>query len=167
MPLEKIPRLVDGLFSLVARNRSKPLLKVGFFNIIGAIEMLAGLEYHHDNIVRRSAALGAGGDQDETRLYHEAVAYVNRMGQFYYFAKSELVSQAVPDSVSSIPTIAKFMVFRMKHTAHRSMDVPREQDTNDLRISHARSLTRFWGKMMTLKPGYPDVDFPRVPMTDR
>jgi len=154
--LEQIPVLWQRARSLMLRNRTKPLLREGFLNIVGAIEMLAGLEYHHDNIVRLSDDLAAGAVLDETWLYHEAVAYVNRLGQFHYFAKSSLVAKAVPNATATIPTIEKFLPFRMKHAAHRSIDVPRGE-SGDAQILQAMSFTRSTSRMMTLKPGVLDL----------
>ena len=157
--LEQIQLLSQRARSLMLRNRTKPLLREGFLNIVGVIEMLAGLEYHHDNIVRLSDNLAAGAVLDETWLYHEAVAYVNRLGQFHYFAKSSLVAKAVPNAIAMIPTIEKFLPFRVKHAAHRSIDVPRGE-SEDAQILQAMSFTRSTSRMMTLKPGAPDLWFP-------
>jgi hypothetical protein len=117
-PLQQITRPSSRATSLLARNKQNPLLRSGFVNIIGAIEMLAGMEYHNDNFIRICAGLAKGKIRDEQDLRHEAVAYVNRMGQFYYFAKSKFVKSAVGNSDMFIPTIVKFKVFRMKHVAH-------------------------------------------------
>ncbi len=124
-------------------------------NVVGAIEMLGGLEYHHDNVVKLSGLLAAGAALDETSLYHEAVAYVNRLGQFHYFARSKLVSQVVNDLATSIPTIQRYLPFRMKHSAHRSLDSP-HAETESAQILQAMSLSRAVGCMMTLKPGASD-----------
>jgi hypothetical protein len=66
LPLDSIPRLSDRARSLVARNRSNASLRQGFFNIVGSIEMLAGLEYHHDNFARtcRDAGFPSWGPAD-------------------------------------------------------------------------------------------------------
>jgi hypothetical protein len=157
--LEQIQPLSERARSLMLRNRTKPLLREGFLNIVGAIEMLAGLEYHRDNIVRLSDDLAVGAVFDETWLYHEAVAYVNRLGQFHYFAMSSLVAKAVANAAATIPTIEKLLPFRMKHAAHRSIDVPRGE-SEDAQILQAMSFTRSTSRMMTLKPGATDLWFP-------
>jgi hypothetical protein len=156
IPLAAISPLSQRANALMMRNRNKPALLEGFLNVLGAIEMLAGLEYHHDNVVRFSGLLAAGEVFDETYLYHEAVAYVNRLGQFHYFAKSELVAKAVNDPLAKIPTIQKFLPFRMKHAAHRSLDSPRKE-TEDAKILQAMSLSRAVGRMMTLKAGAANI----------
>jgi hypothetical protein len=151
--LEDILPLSARARALVVRSRQRSLLKVGFINIAGAIEMLAGMEYHHRNLVRTCLELGEGETDDETAPDHEAVAYVNRMGQFYFFAKSALITNAVKDPLALIPTIVNFAVFRMKHSAHRSIDAPKPRDTDGLQWSHARSMSSSMGRMMLLKPG--------------
>lgn len=152
MTLESISPLSLRAYVLMIRSRDKPLLQEGFLNIAGAIEMLSGLEYHHDNVVRLSQRLADGEALDEAFLYHEAVAYVNRLGQLYYFARSALIARAINDPLELIPTIRKFLPFRMKHAAHRSLDAPRSE-TEDTQILQAMSLSRVCGRMMTLKPG--------------
>jgi hypothetical protein len=127
--------------------------------------MLAGLEYHHDNIVRLSDNLAAGAALDETWLYHEAVGYVNRLGQFHYFAKSALVAKAVPMATATVPTIEKFLPFRMKHAAHRSIAGPRGE-SEDAQILQAMSFTRSTSRLTTLKPGAPDLQFPPSGVAD-
>jgi hypothetical protein len=154
--LDAIYPLSQRAHTLMVRNSSKPCLQVGFMNIIGAVEMLGGLEYHHDNVVKLSGLLAAGAAIDETNLYHEAVAYVNRLGQFHYFAMSKLVSQVVDDLPARIPTIQQYLPFRMKHSAHRSLDSP-HSETESAQILQAMSLSRAVGRMMTLKPCAPDI----------
>lgn len=154
--LDAISPLSRRAYALMMRNRTKPLLKEGFINIVGAVEMLSGLEYHHDNFVRLSGQLASGQSLDETYPYHEAVAYLNRLGQLYYFARSPLVAKAGLDPAAMIPTMEKYVLFRMKHSAHRSIDNPRHESDN-AQILQAMSLTRAWGKMMSLKPGAPNI----------
>ena len=126
--------------------------QTGYSQIAGAIEMLSGLEYHHDNVVRISGGLGAGEIVDETCLYHEAVAYMNRLGQFYYFAKSSLVSRCVNDLTERIPSILKYLPFRMKHAAHRSIDHPRDEP-EDVQLLQTTAMARFFGRIMLRRPG--------------
>jgi hypothetical protein len=52
IPICQIPRYADRAIALMARNRDKPLLNTGFLRIYGAVEMVAGMEYHYDNFVR-------------------------------------------------------------------------------------------------------------------
>lgn len=159
--IDDIRPLSRRAYTLMVRNRTSPLLQEGFLNVSGAVEMLAGLEYHRDNIVRLSAALAAGAILDEANIFHEAVAYVNRLGQFYYFAKSRLVTRAIGDGLAMIPTIKKYIIFRNKHAAHRSIDFPKAE-SEDTQLLQAMSLGHTWGKLMTLKPGAQELRWPRT-----
>jgi hypothetical protein len=109
-----------------------------------------------------SATLAAGANLDEAHIFHEAVAYVNRMGQFYYFIKSNLVTRALGggDALASIPTITKYVVFRNKYSAHRSIDFPRDE-SEETQLLQALSLSRVWGRRMQLKPGGGESRWPR------
>jgi hypothetical protein len=158
--LDEINPLSSRARSMLVRNRTNPLLKFGFINVTGAIEMLEGLEYHHDNVIRLSSALAAGARISETNVNHEAVAYLNRLGQLFYFSKSEFVRNAIIDVTPLIPTIARFMVFRNKHTAHRSIDAPRPEDTEDLRLAHARAVSSVMGSIFSRKPNSMELLYP-------
>jgi hypothetical protein len=160
--IDDIPQLSSRAWSLLARNRAKPLLQFGFLNVTGAIEMIEAFEYHHDNIIRISGELGRGELVPETHVNHEALAYLNRLGQFYYFATSALVSEAISNINIVIPTISKFMVFRNKHTAHRSIDAPKKDDTEDLKIAHARAVSSIMGSLFSPKPDAAAVKFPEI-----
>ena len=147
--------------SLIARNRGNEHLKKGFINLLGALEILEGLEYHHKNIIDLSDAIANGSDVHDGTINHEAVAYVNRMGQFYYFAISDFIKNVIPESMPTIPTITKYMVFRHKHSAHRSIDAPKNED-EIVKLVHARSLSLAMGVMMTPKPGMALVKPPDI-----
>jgi hypothetical protein len=159
--LGDIPSLGVRAYALMIRRRGHPLLSEHFLNVVGAIEMLSGLHYHQSNIIRLGALLASAPWEDsvreeyETNVFHEAVAYVNRMGQFYYFARSACVRKALNGASAHIPTIEKFIGFRMKYTAHRSIDVPRGEAGHVLE-AQARTMSRAIGMIMTLKPGAPE-----------
>jgi hypothetical protein len=117
--------------------------------LVGAIEILGALDYHRDRYMsnlsllapyyerlRRQSQFEQLGQPSHTRttreefdllrtLDYEAVAYINRLGQFYYFARSAKVD-------SLLPRINELVVFRHKHTAHRSIDVPKSESPDDL-----------------------------------
>jgi hypothetical protein len=59
------------------------------------------------------------------------------------------------------------MVFRNKYTAHRSIDVPWTEDTPDSQISHARSLSKLFGKLFTPRAGAPVNDWSAEPLKTR
>jgi hypothetical protein len=161
IPICQISRVSERAIALMARNRDKPLLNTDFLRIYGAVEMVAGMEYHYENFVRLSMQWAAG--QDELCFRHEAVAYLNRMGQFEKFARSAFAKQVIPQP--NIPTISRLMVFRNKYTAHRSIDVPRPEDTSDSQVSHARSLSTLFGKLFTPRAGTPVIDWKVDPPT--
>jgi hypothetical protein len=54
----------ERAIALMMRNRNIPILNTDSLRIYGAVEMVAGMEYHHDNFVRlcRHRAGGQQGD---------------------------------------------------------------------------------------------------------
>jgi hypothetical protein len=160
--LDAIPRLSIKAGALIARNRHQPRLRSRFMEIDGAVEMIAGMEYHHDNFTRMCRALARSRPVDEHALRHEAVAYINRMGQFIAFASSEYSKEFILDVASVMPKAMELKVFRDKFTAHRSVDAPRRDDTPDLMISHAQSLQRIGGRLGHPKPGMRPISLAKV-----
>ncbi len=160
--LDTIEPLPARARSLLIRNRGKPLLKqYGFLNVLGAVEMLEGLEYHHGNIVRISSSLAKGDPVSAIDVDHEALAYINRLGQFFYFAKSEFVRGVIQDAAAFIPTISKFLVFRHKHSAHRSIDLPRGESESE-KVAHVRALSSMMGSLFSPRPNMPTMKLPEV-----
>ena len=72
-----------------------------------------------------------------SQIAHEAVAYINRMGQFFAFAKSK-------SQDALLIRANELKIFRDKHTAHRSIDDPRPKDTYESKWSQAVSLGGFY-----------------------
>ena len=139
--------------ALIARSATKSVLQTDFLQVAGAVSILNGLDYHRDRFVSLIAELAGGAVLDQKQLLHEAVAYVNRAGQFYYFAESDLVKA---NGVSpSIPRLSALVKFRHKHTAHRSIDKPWLQDTEQLQTVHAMALSEFGGKLWLPKEKLP------------
>ena len=108
--------------------------------IIGATEILNGLKYHAENFLEyeknldiSNPFLHKGSHKLIKKMNHEAIAYFNRMGQFYYFSKSKKVGQIISDFENHIPNINKFIIFRMKQSAHRATDAPRGEDPNKMK----------------------------------
>jgi hypothetical protein len=152
LALEDIERVSTRALALIARSKDAPILSVGFVNVAGAIEMMQGMDYHHTKFLSILRALAVGAETDPIDLNHEAVAYINRMGQFRAFADSQFVKSTLPDALERIPTIGKLLVFRNKHTAHRSIDAPWRADTDELQWVHARSLSTLGGRLFTPRP---------------
>jgi hypothetical protein len=110
----------------------------GFDLITGGYAIVSGLAYHFRNFQRldrlaieiepkvggSSMEKFVGFQKANYEMKHEAVAYFNRLGQMFYFAKSKAVLDCVPNSVDIIPTIKHFLPFRMKQSAHRATDYP-------------------------------------------
>jgi len=155
LPLVEIPVPHTRARALMSRSRSSRALQIGFINIAGAITMLNGLQYHHDNFCRELLLLG-DEQASELALRHEAVAYINRVGQFFHFTRSPLVKKFLGDVGSQMPTINKLLIFRRKHTAHRSIDYPYGIEATDdaLTIGHAMSLDTFGGTLRKPRPGH-------------
>ena len=122
----------------------------------GAVIMIEGLVHHYRSFVSHHRKLNAfiSAVRKETRkgsvvfssggyavrgltqkeraaaraCAHEAIAYLNRLGQFYYFAKSTRINRAV-----ELHRVTELMPIRMKFAAHRSIDAPRGESENVLR----------------------------------
>ena len=145
--------------ALLVRRRDMPVLRSHFHSVSGAIDMMRGLEYHHGRFMTVVNALAAGDPtHDDEPLRHDAVAYINRAGQFHRFTRSKIVRDLVPDCAALVPKSTHLTKFRDKHTAHRSIDAPYAEDTEHLQIVHARSLTVRGGGLWRPKEPLP-IDF--------
>jgi hypothetical protein len=157
-PLDTIVPISKRATSLIARNKTKAsLLNTNFLEIQGAVEMMQGLDYHHDNFMKLINRLVEFDLTDEAHglkisLSHEVVAYLNRMGQFYYFIDSEFIKKHCSTAKSLAPTIDKFFVFRRKHSAHRSIDQRRGESLR-VRETQAMSMSSIGPKIFETKPG--------------
>jgi hypothetical protein len=145
---------------LIARNKIHPLLKSDFFRFQGAIEMMQGLDYHHDRFMTTVNQLAEIGLDDAVNglqivLLHEATAYLNRLGQFYYFLDSKFVQQICPTTKSLAPDIVSFVFFRNKSTAHRSIDKPDKwrPESPHIQSTQAMSMSSIGGRLFEPKPG--------------
>lgn len=123
--LSEIFPLSVRAWSGLIRSKDNAVFEKGFLNLVGAVDMMMGLDYHHDNFctiintLTKLPYLYTLTKRESRFLIHEAVAYLNRLGQFYHFASSEFVTSVVPNWDKIIPTIIKFKRFRDKHSAHR------------------------------------------------
>lgn len=61
---------------------------------------------------------------------HEAVAYINRLGQLAYLLKSDWFTKVVPEEIvaSTALNILSLLPLRNKFTAHRQIDKPWKDD---------------------------------------
>lgn len=158
--LDEIQPLSERAASLIARRKNQLILKHAFINIYGAVEMMQGLTYHHASFMRliESCCTTAPTLQTESSLRHEAIAYLNRVGQFWSFAKSDLVKDCCPVLEEMLPTLSTLIVFRNKHTAHRSIDSPRAEDTKIHQVMNAVSLSVLGPKFFRPKSGHISPD---------
>jgi len=136
---------------------SQATTKHTFPNIQGAVEMMKGLDYHHDkflNIISRLAKVDLNDEAHGLKadLLHEVVAYLNRLGQFHYFTISCFVKTHCPTAESLTPTIEHFLVFRHKHSAHRSIDKP-QKETVPVQETQAMSMSSIGYKIFEPRPG--------------
>ena len=125
--------------------------------IAGGVYMLSGLDYHHlqfmihieqltlyharkstfSEYIRELPSGSTVSPPSPTEiernhldaLHHEAIAYLNRLGQFVSFAKAMKLE-------AMCPRAKELLSFRHKHTAHRSIDKPRNESF-ELQEMHA------------------------------
>lgn len=117
------------------------------------------MEYHHDRFLGLIDGLASGAVEDPAPLRHEAIAYLNRVGQYWYFAKSDFVVQQL--GVVSIPRLDELMMLRNKHAAHRSIDNPRKADTEHAQEVHAMCMSGYGGSMWIPKEPIATEELPR------
>ncbi len=155
-PLADIESLAVRVSAWLARVSLDPAFPADrSVQIVGAVHFVEGLEYHYQSymahvaaatdyflrVERHAASLIQQGTREMAHfpfpssteqphleaLNHEAIAYLNRLGQFYYFARN--LGRTV-----DVPRTSHLMSFRNKHVAHRSIDAPRNEDEAHLRM---------------------------------
>lgn len=158
--LNEIHPLSERAASHIARSRHLPILKHAFVNIYGAIEMMQGLTYHHARFISLVESCHSTPPMLETKasLRHEAIAYLNRVGQFWSFSKSNLVKEYCSSPEEALPTLSKLIVFRNKHTAHRSIDDPKPEDSEGRQVMNAVSLSTLGPDTFRPKPEHASLD---------
>ena len=166
IPLSEIYPLSERAVSHIARSCNQPILKHAFVNIYGAVEMMQGLTYHRDRFMGlvENCSTEVPTIHTAGALRHEAVAYLNRLGQFWSFSKSYLIKSTSSKPEELLPTISKLIVFRNKHSAHRSIDAPKEVDSESLQMMNAISLSILGGQFFYPKPGYSSPDLSSAPL---
>ncbi len=130
-PIDHVNPLSKRAFKLVHdKKATSRLLTTNSINIIGAADMMEGLDYHHQNFMELFGDVQLGHTTfraSKPNLTHEIVAYINRVGQFYHFAISALIHETIGSQDSNLTTIKSIVRVRNKHTAHRSIDAPRRE----------------------------------------
>ncbi|MFT5852406.1 MAG: hypothetical protein ACI87J_002382 [Colwellia sp.] len=108
--------------------------------VYGVKFMIKGLEYHYENYMIQTK------NHEKYYWFHEVVAYLNILGQIYYFFKSDYICVTEVE----IPNILKIIPLRMKYSAHRSVDAPRMKDGDhlvmmDISIPSIHSIRPYYG----------------------
>lgn len=158
-PLEMITPISQRGWSALVRSKDKTVVKDGFLNLVGAVDMMSGLDYHCArfctivNEIAELPLLDVQSQQKKLYLIHETVAYLNRLGQFYHFASSDFVKIRIKDWEQVITTIIQYKKFRDKHSAHRSLDKPRKEDSLLFQQMHAWAFSSIGGSLFAPKPG--------------
>ena len=67
------------------------------------------------------------------------IAYLNRMGQFFYFVKSDFIKKYLPNSNKLIPKINELILFRHKGSSKRNIDL-KNRDKEEYKTRQAFSL---------------------------
>jgi hypothetical protein len=140
--LEDNPVTSKRVLSLIVQNKHKIKDKHDYTQIMGSLQFLEGLEYHYNNFTNHLQNLAAKEClSDDSMLDHEAVAYINRLGQVYYFIR-------FLRKLKQCPKIKELYLFRRKNTGHRSIDLPTDEDTQHEQIWQSGCLRRksFSGK---------------------
>jgi hypothetical protein len=145
--IEPVPVRARALLS----RSVTPVSEESFVQVWGAASMLMGLHYHQVRFIEGAEEDCSSPPFDLLVPRNEAVAWVNRVGQLRYFIKSQLVTEAL--GPQSTPAIDEVLPFRMKHTAHRSVDSPRKEDTLDLQLSQAIAFSELAGAQWAPRPG--------------
>ncbi len=114
--LEDILSFPERIRSLMVRNKLKIRDQHDFTQIWGSLDIIRGIEYHHNNFLAHLQALAAKDQlSDDSMLDHETIAYLHRVGQWYFFGRSLKL-------LASCPKINELYLFRRKSIGHRSID---------------------------------------------
>lgn len=156
---KRIKNPIRKIVHLFALHSSHQNFKTYEDKLVGVLDMIKGIEYHFRKITNYEKAAcrwvteieNLRDDKDKLiNLYqtglprtnhhpasHEAVAYINRVGQLAYFFKSDWFKKNIKEEVivSKIPTILALQPLRNKYTAHRQDDYPKKDDCSNLGIN--------------------------------
>lgn len=135
--LEDIKLGSDRIFSLWSRNIENIKKQFDYaVNVIGVLDTLEALDYHYENYILLKDS------EKKNNQKHELSAYLNRVGQLYYFTTSDFVREYIPEPLEIMTKVNELKIFRMKNTAHRSIDAPRNE-TPEIQRRQAISLLGF------------------------
>lgn len=153
--LEDISVLSSRAHSMLSREAHPDLKAEGVMILTGAIRMMSGMEYHFANFAEECRRIAASGVKHRDLLVHEVVAYLNRMGQFHAFLRSDFVKPSVPSPPSVAPTLVRLLILRNKYAAHRSLDAPRDEPVH-VRMNHELGMS---GGLFRGRPGGKPLEF--------
>lgn len=142
IPFKDNPIISQRVFSFIVQNKHKIHDMRDYTRIMGALQFIEGLEYHYNNFTNHLQNLAAKEYlSDDSMLDHEATAYINRLGQIYYFIRSFRL-------LKHCPKIKELYLFRRKNSGHRSIDCPSDEDEVHEQIWQSGCLRRksFAGK---------------------
>jgi hypothetical protein len=159
--------------ALFARSLARQAVQGEFIRLYGVVDMLGALDYHYGNLTAirtgldkhvqaASADLKPGGhvtldpqltadlcNDSDFRLFtnakYEATAYLGRLGQVGYFAKSSFVTSRIGCIATLV--LDRLVVFRHKFSAHRSIDKP-SGESPELQTLQAMSLSNSGGVLL-------------------
>jgi hypothetical protein len=156
IPLSQISSFGERARSLFARSyRSSSAANENLIVLNGAIDMLVELEYHFDLFTQSEHQIPAIDQYDPSvpdpdRRRHveaarfEVIAYLSAVGRFHYFIKSKFFTNFISNVV--FESVERLIVFRHKYTAHRSFDLPRNDENPEESLMQARSLSSLMGE---------------------
>jgi hypothetical protein len=126
----------ERMMSVYTRISNKDTLNISPLNIFSLVFAMEGLEYHRDNFsvltapINRHNSIPRSHVERDTinKAKHEAVAYINVVGQAFKWISSV-------DCTADAPTMEQiYKTFRNKHTAHRSVDDQRGESPAELKL---------------------------------
>jgi hypothetical protein len=127
----------DKFFSLWSRIHKNIKEEIDCaVNIVGVLDTIEALDYHFENYIKLKDS------KNNNYQKHELSAYLNRIGQLYYFVISDFVKKYVPEPLQIMTKVEELKIFRMKNTAHRSIDAPKNESP-EMRRRQAISLLGF------------------------
>ena len=120
--------------ALYARKKNK--ISDGHLNIVGAIGMLEGLEYHYQNYIKihKSIKHAKKSWEKDKALKHEIVAYLNRLYQFYKFYDSRFVKGKLNGKAKIRHIRDNLMPLRHNYAGHRKLDMEKMQSSEALNL---------------------------------
>lgn len=147
--IKKPAKKIVYLFSLVSKQER---FQENEDALVGVLDMINGLEYHFKKIKRheksayrrvleleslhknKELCLSDLSPTNHHLASHEAVAYINRVGQLAYLFKSDWFTKVVPKGIvaSTALNILALQPLRNKFTAHRQIDKPWKDDCSSL-----------------------------------